>query len=207
MLVTGGSQGARVLSEVVPDGLAMLAAGAALAAAGDPAVPRRGSRRGAPALRQPRHRGRARHLLRGHARAARRRAPVHRPRRRFDDRRADRGRPSGDPRAAADRHRRPPGRQRARDRQGRRRALDPPAQLHRQGARQADQRAGAASRDAGHRGARGVELRPAQRGARPCRPRRELRRRADPGRDPHRERSRGQASARAGQRLAMEDAA
>ena len=60
--------------------------------------------------------------------AAGRRAPVHRPRRRLDHRRADRGRPPGDPGAAADRHRRPPGRQHARDRRGRRRARDPAGQ-------------------------------------------------------------------------------
>src|SRR5690606_26875964 len=139
---------------------------------------------GARALCQPRNPGRTWHLFRGYAGASRRRAPVHRPRGRFDDRRADRGRPAGDPRAAADRDRRPPGGQRARDRQGRRRAGDSPAQLHRQGAGQADPGACPASRNARERGSRSVELRPPESCKRPCRSRRELRRLADPGRDP-----------------------
>jgi UDP-N-acetylglucosamine--N-acetylmuramyl-(pentapeptide) pyrophosphoryl-undecaprenol N-acetylglucosamine transferase len=47
-------------------------------------------------------------------------APRHRPRRRLDHRRADRRRAAGDPHPAADRDRRSPDRQRARDGQGRR---------------------------------------------------------------------------------------
>ena len=148
MLVTGGSQGATVLSEVVPEGAG-------------PARAERFRRRlqvtqqcraddieaVRDALCRARHSGRARHLYRGHARPARRGASGHRPRRRLDHRRADRRRPARDPDPAADRDRRPPDRQRARDGQGRRRAHDPRrTSFTPERARQADQRPWPATR-------------------------------------------------------------
>ena len=92
ILVTGGSQGATVLGEVVPEGLGLL----------EPSLRRRlqvvqqcrpdDIERGPRALCRARHPGRADDLYRGHARQARRRASGDRPRGRFDHRRADRRR-------------------------------------------------------------------------------------------------------------------
>ena len=59
LLVLGGSLGARVFSDVVPAALAALPDGAARAAVGRAAVPRRGSGAGARRLCRGRHRGRA----------------------------------------------------------------------------------------------------------------------------------------------------
>jgi hypothetical protein len=77
-----------------------------------------------------------------------------RARRRIDRRRADRGRTSGDPRAAAQRDRRSPDRQCRASRRRRRRTLDPAASLHRDRTRQADPEAGARTRALENAGAR-----------------------------------------------------
>ena len=97
ILVTGGSQGATMLGEVVPDGPRPARAFASPPAAGRPAMPPRRYRAGPRPICRARHSGRAADLYRGHARQARRRASGDRPRRRLDHRRADRRRPPGDP--------------------------------------------------------------------------------------------------------------
>ena len=78
ILVTGGSQGATILGEVVPEGLGLLPSRAAPAPAGRPAMPRRRYRGGPRALCRARHSRRAADLYRRHARAARRCASRHR---------------------------------------------------------------------------------------------------------------------------------
>ena len=117
-----------------------------------------------------RYPGRAHHLYRGHAGQARRRASGHRPRRRLDHRRADRGGPPGDPHSLCRRDRRSPDRQCARDDQGRRRAHDPRGPVHARAAGAADRGDGGAIRSGARqcRGARAVG-RPAERRARPRR--------------------------------------
>ena len=138
LLVTGGSQGASILSEVVPEGLALLPEHFRRRLQVTQQCRAEDIERGPRALCRARHSGRSRHLSAGPARAARLVASRHRPRRRLDHRRADRGRPARDPGAAAERDRRPPDRQCARDGQGRRRADDragaasPPVELAKQ---------------------------------------------------------------------------
>ena len=115
LLVTGGSQGAPILSEVVPEGLGAAARAFPPPAPGHPAMPRRGYRGGPRPLCRARHPRRPRHLYARPARPAGLVASRHRPRRRLDHRRADRGRPARDPRSAAERDRRSPDRQCPRD--------------------------------------------------------------------------------------------
>ena len=95
ILVTGGSQGATVLGEVVPEGARPAASHRSAAGCRSPsnaaptissAVRARYAELGIPAELAD--------LYRGHARAARRGASGHRPRRRLDHRRADRRRPA-----------------------------------------------------------------------------------------------------------------
>ena len=130
ILVTGGSQGASILGQVVPEGLGML----------EPSLRHRlqvtqqcraddidAVRKRYAELEHPR---RADDLYRRHARQARLGASDHRPGRRLDHRRADRGGTAGDPGSAADRDRRSPDRQCARDGAGGRRADDPAGRLH-----------------------------------------------------------------------------
>ena len=107
ILVTGGSQGATVLSKVVPEGLGLLSPSLAPAPAGDAAVPARRHRRGPYELCPARHSRRADDLYRGHAGQAGRGASGHRALRRFDCRGADRRRPTRDPHSLSGRYRRP----------------------------------------------------------------------------------------------------
>ena len=94
LLVTGGSQGATILSEVVPEGLGLLPehfrrrlqVTQQCRAEDIEAVRARYAALG--------HRRRARHLHSRHAGQARLDPPRHRPRRRLDHRRADRRRPA-----------------------------------------------------------------------------------------------------------------
>ena len=112
LLVLGGSQGARIFAEIVPPALAALPAGAARAAARQPAgAAARTWTRSPRSYRAARHRRRDRELLHRHAGAARARASGDLPRRRLDRRRARRRRPAGDPGALSARHRRSPDRQ------------------------------------------------------------------------------------------------
>ncbi len=67
ILVTGGSQGATVLSKVVPEGLGLLSPVAAPAAAGHAAMPARTTSMRCARYSRPRHSGRADDLHRGHA--------------------------------------------------------------------------------------------------------------------------------------------
>ena len=122
LLVIGGSQGARILREVVPAGHRAAARDDARAALGRAAVPRRRtSRRCAHVYAANR---RARELAPFFADMPERlcwRASGDRARRRLDRGRAGRRRPAGDPGALRRRHRRPPDRQCARaGRRGRR---------------------------------------------------------------------------------------
>ena len=100
------------------------------AAPGHPAVPAEDIEQVRARYAAHRHPRRSRHLSPRSARPARLVASGHRPRRRLDHRRADRGRPAGDPGAAAVGDRRPSDRQCARDGQGRRRADDRAGQVH-----------------------------------------------------------------------------
>ena len=173
LLVTGGSQGATILSEVVPEGLGLLPehfrrrlqVTQQCRAEDIEQVRARYAALGIPADLATYHRR--------HARAARLVAPRHRPRRRLDHRRADRRRPAGDPGAAADRDRRPPDLQRPRNGQGRRRADDrpdassPPVELAKQ-----MQKLGLEPAALANAAARAKSGRPARRGERPRRPRR-----------------------------------
>jgi len=95
VLVTGGSQGASILSEVVPDG-------AAPPLAGDAAMPTRGHRGSARALHRAPDSGGTGHLFRRHGQPPWRNAFVHRPGRSLDHCRADGSGPPGDPDPAAD---------------------------------------------------------------------------------------------------------
>ena len=130
ILVTGGSQGASILGQVVPEGLGMLEPSlrhrlqvTQQCRADDiDAVRKRYAELGIPAELID--------LYRRHARQARLGASDHRPRRRLDHRRADRGGPPGDPGSAAVGDRRSPDRQCARDGAGGRRADDPAGRLH-----------------------------------------------------------------------------
>ncbi len=88
LLVTGGSQGARIFADVVPAAVAAAARGDPRAAAGDAAMPRRGSGAHRDRLSRGRRRRRARALLPRHRRPAGHRAPGDRARRRLDRRRA-----------------------------------------------------------------------------------------------------------------------
>ncbi len=173
VLVTGGSQGASILSQVVPDGLALLPGPFPPPDAGDSPGADRGHRDRPRQIQRARHPRRNRDLPPRHARASGVDAYRHRARRRLDDRRAHRRGPSGHPGAAADRHRRSPDRQRARDHQGGRRADDPAALIHRLRARQADPEAGPRYPRARECRRAGVEMRSSRCRARPRRPRRD----------------------------------
>ncbi len=134
ILVTGGSQGATVLGQVVPDALGML----------PPklrhrlqviqqcrpddieAVRNRYAALNIPAELLTYIEDMPDRLGRGASRD--------RPGRRVDHRRADRGGTTGDPHSAADRNRRSPDRQRARNGQGGRRADDPAKRIYARGA-------------------------------------------------------------------------
>ena len=114
LLVLGGSQGARILSEIVPPALAACRPGLRAAPQREAAGAPRRSRRCRRGLCRDRHRRRDRQLLRRRAAAAGARASGDLPRRRLDRGRARRDRPAGDPGALSARRRRPSDRQRPR---------------------------------------------------------------------------------------------
>ena len=146
VLVVGGSQGATILSDVVPGRPRHAARAFPPPAAGDSAMParrissevrRKYASHGIPA-------DLATYIADLPARLAWSHLVIARAGR-LDHRRADRGRPPGDPGAAADRDRQPPGGERARNGEGGRRADDPPVEVHSGRACQADAEARARS--------------------------------------------------------------
>ncbi len=119
VLVTGGSQGATILSDVVPDGLGLLPEHFRRRLQVTQQCRAEDIEEVRAQICAARHPRRSRHLHRRHAGQARLVASDHRPRGRLDHRRADRRRPARYPHPAAVRDRRSPDRQRARNGQGR----------------------------------------------------------------------------------------
>ena len=112
VLVTGGSQGARVMADVVPAALALLEPRRAAMDPPHPAGARRGQGAGRGGLRADELSGRDRRVLPRSAGADRSRPSRHRPRRRLDRLRARGHRPAFGPRAVPARARSGPGGQR-----------------------------------------------------------------------------------------------
>ena len=175
VLVTGGSQGATVLSQVVPDGLSLLPLALRQRMQVDASGADRGHRRRA-AQKYAEHAipADAGDLYRRHAGRAGVGASGDRAGGGVDHRGTDRRGAARDPGAAAERDRRSPDRERARDHRGGRRADDRAAAVHRDRTGQADPEARARSQGAGECGGARAGLRAARCGQGPGRPGRGL---------------------------------
>ena len=120
ILITGGSQGARIFADIVPEALAALPPALRGALARQPAGAARGLRPGGRAIERGRHRRRDQQLFHRHPGAAGARAARDLPLGGLDDRGAGCGRTAGAAGALSARDRRPPDRERPRFRRFRR---------------------------------------------------------------------------------------